>query len=317
MKSNREESIMKARHIIIPVLAVLFSACAKEPIPAPEEKTDPVEEKRTTTTEVPYTFSILASRSEEGTKALELVPGTPDHINTYWAGNEKVKVYKDGTPLGMLDTFPEEGEKPSRATLSGSFITSGLAENDELALLIPRETWDYTGQTGVLTGSGNVEGLYAYAMATVTITAIAGNAVTTTNASFHNLQSIYRFGFKRGGSYIDPKAFTVSAAGGKLVQSMSWGGSDWAVTYGSLTVNAASAPADHFFYVSIRNDQTTEDTYNFVLTGDDDALYVASKVIPASVLDVTGKFISAKTITATQPDFSPSSGEITDSQEVL
>lgn len=304
---------MKTKHFIIPATIILFAACVKDPIP--EEIVDPTEEK-TSPTEVVYTVSIEASKGEAETKALDLV-NNGSRLNTYWAGNEKVKVYKDGTPLGMLDTFPEEGEKPSRATLSGSFITSGLAENDELTLLIPRETWDYTGQTGVLTGSGNVEGLYAYAMATVTITAIAGNAVTTTNASFHNLQSIYRFGFKRGGSYIDPKAFTVSAASGKLVQSMSWGGSDWAVTYGSLTVNAASAPADHFFYVSIRNDQTTEDTYNFVLTGDDDALYVASKAIPASVLDVTGKFISAKTITVTQPSFTPASGVIDNSGDVL
>lgn len=306
---------MKARHIIIPVLAVLLSACAKEPIPAPEESTDPAEEQNTSS-ETVYTFSIEATKGESETKALDLV-NNGSRLNTYWGAGEKAKVYKDGVLLGMLNVIPEDGEKPTQATLEGSFATSGLATNDELALLIPRETWDYTGQTGVLTGSGNVEGLYAYARATVTVTAINGGAVTTTNASFHNLQSIYRFGFKRGGSYIDPKAFTVSAASGKLVQSMSWGGSDWVPAYGTISVNSASAPADHFFYVSLRNDQTMDDTYNFVLTDVDDALYIATKAIPASVLDVPGKFISAKTITATQPDFSPASGEITNSSDVL
>ncbi len=307
---------MKARHIIIPVLAVLFSACAKEPIPAPEEKTDPVEEKRTTTTVVPYTFSIQATKGEEATKALDLV-NNGSRLNAYWKNTEKVKVYKDGVLLGTLDVTPHDGEKPTVATLGGSFITSGLAENDELTLLIPRETCDYSGQNGLLTGENSIEEKYAYAMASVQVTGISNHAVSTTYAHFANVESIYRFGFKLGGSYIDPKAFTVSAAGGKLVQSMSWGGSDWAVTYGSLTVNSASAPADHFFYVSIRNDQTTDDTYNFVLTGDDDALYVASKAIPSRILDVPGKFNSSKSIEATQPDFSPASGEITDPQEVL
>lgn len=306
---------MKTKHFIIPTAIILFAACVKEPIP--EEIVDPTEEK-TSPTEVVYTVSIEATKGEAETKALDLV-NNGKRLNTYWGNNEKAKVYKAGTPLGILDVIPNAGEKPTQATLSGSITTSGLAVNDELTLLIPRETWDYTGQNGLLTGSGSIGEKNAYAIATVSVTAIDGNggAVSTTNATFHNQQSIYRFGFELSGNYIDPKSFTVSAAGGKLVQTMSWIGSKWTPAYGSISVTSPSAPTDHFFYVSIRNDQTTEDTYNFVITGSDDALYMATKTIPATVLDVTGKFISAKSITVTQPSFAPASGAITDSNDVL
>ena len=311
---NQEERIMKAKHIIIPVMAVLFSACVKDPIP--EEIVDPTEEK-TSPTEVVYTFSIEASKGESDTKALDLV-NDGSRLNVYWRNTEKVKVYKGGTLLGTLDVTPSDGEKTTHATISGDITTtSGLAENDELTLLIPRETWDYTGQNGLLTGENSIEEKYAYATAIVNVTGISGNAVSTTSAHFTNVESIYRFGFKLGDNYIDPKSFTVSAAGGKLVQTMSWVGSEWTPAYGSISVTSAAAPADHFFYVSIRNDQTTDDTYNFVITGSDDALYMASKNIPASVLNVTGKFISAKKITVTQPSFAPASGAITDSGDVL
>lgn len=305
---------MKAKHIIIPVLAVLFSACVKDPIP--EEIVEPSEEQ-TTPTEVVYTFTIEASKGESDTKALDLV-NDGSRLNVYWRNTEKVKVYKGGTLLGTLDVTPSDGEKTTHATIGGNITTtSGLAENDELTLLIPRDIWDYTGQNGQLTGENSIEEKYAYATAIVNVTGISGNAVSTTYAHFANVESIYRFGFKLNGSYIDPKSFTVSSTGGNLIQTMSWNGSAWTPTYGSISVTSSSAPTDHFFYVAIRNDQTTADTYNFVLTGSDDALYLATKNIPASVLDVTGKFISAKNITVTQPSFTPASGVIDNSGNVL
>lgn len=304
---------MKARHIIIPVTIILFSACVKDPIP--EEIVDPAEEK-TSPTEIVYTFSIQATKGEDETKALDLV-NNGTRLNAYWRNTEKVKVYKDGTPLGTLDVTPEEGEKPTQATLSGSITTSGLAKDDVLILLFPRETCDYTGQNGLLTGENSIEEKYAYATASVTVTGVSGNAVSTTYAHFANVESIYRFGFKLNDNYIDPKSFTVSAAGGKLVQTMSWVGSEWTPAYGSISVTSPSAPADHFFYVSIRNDQTTDDTFNFVITGSDDALYMATKDIPGRLLEAPGKFNSAKSIIVTQPSFAPASGAINDSGDVL
>ena len=183
-----------------------------------------------------------------------------------------------------------------------------------LTLLFPSEEWSYTGQTGTLT---SIEAGYDYATATVTISEIIGNQVTATAASFANQQSVYRFGFKDGETYIDPKSFSISASGGKIVQSMSYSGG-WTPAFGDITVTPASAAGDHFYYVSLQNQSTANDTYSFVITGSDDALYLASKAIPASVLDVPGKFISAKSVSATKPSFAPApSGAIEAPENVL
>lgn len=305
-----EDKAMKATRFIIPII-LLAAACQQVEIETPESPKSPESKDNT------YTLTIQASKGEADTKALDLVSGTPDHLDAYWTDTEKVKVFKDGTLLGTLDVTPAAGEKPTSATLSGTITTDGLAANDVLMLMIPGENWNYIGQVGTL---ASIEADYDYATATVTIDTVDdGNHTITTTASanFLNQQSIYRFGFKVSGDYIDPKAFTVSAAGGQLVQSMSWNGSAWAPLYGNIGVTPASAPGDHFYYVSIRNDQTTDDTYSFVITGSDDALYMASKGIPGTVLDVPGKFISAKNITATKSDFGPAGGGVDDPAEVL
>ena len=295
---------MKARFLFIPAILMVASCQIEQVDPNYEEERPEVV---TTPADSVWTLTIQATKGEPDTKALDLVnDGT--RLNAYWKDTETVTVYKGGTLLGTLNVVPDSGEKPTTATLTGPITTGGLSVSDELYLLFPNGTWNYIGQNGALTGSGSIEDTYAYASATVTVSAINGVAVTTTKANFANQESIYRFGFKVSGDYIDPKAFTVSAAGGQLVQSMSWNGSAWAADYGNISVTPASAPGDHFYYVSLRNDQTSDDTYNFTITGSDDALYMASKNIPSSVLDTPGKFISAKNITATKPDFSPAGG---------
>ena len=307
---------MKARHFIIPVIALLAACQQMEletELPIIEENTEESEPADSVTV---WSFTLQANKGEGETKALDLI-NEGATLNAYWKNTEKVKVYKGGTLLGTLDVTPGAGEKPTKATLSGSITTAGLAPGDILTLRTPGESWNYTGQVGTL---ASIETDFDHANASVIIGSVdkLNHTITTTGtASFQNQQSIYRFGFKTGGEYFDPKAFTVSAAGGKLVQSMSWTGSAWTADYGDISVTPASAPGDHFYYVSLRNDQTSDDTYNFTLTGSDDALYMASKNIPNSVLDVPGKFISAKNITATKPDFAPASGEVSDPTEVL
>lgn len=302
---------MKTHNYMLPIaLLALLTACKKET--DVEKPVEPAVE--TAPTEAILT--LQANKGEADTKALDLV-NDGKTLNAYWKDTEKVKVFKDGTLLGTLDVTPAAGEKPTSATLSGPVTTEGLAANDVLMLMIPGENWNYAGQVGTLE---SIETTYDYATASVTIATVddVNHTITTTaSANFQNQQSIYRFGFKDGENYFDPKDFTVSATGGKLVQSMSWNGSAWTPLYGNIGVTPASAPGDHFYYVSLRNDQTSDDTYNFTITGSDDALYMASKNIPNSVLDVPGKFISAKSVNATKPDFAPASGSVDDPLEVL
>ena len=302
---------MKTHNYMLPIaLLALLTACKKET--DVEKPVEPAVE--TAPTEAILT--LQANKGEADTKALDLV-NDGKTLNAYWKDTEKVKVFKDGTLLGTLDVTPASGEKPTSATLSGPVTTEGLKAGNALTLIFPSKNWTYIGQVGTL---ASIETDYDYATATVTIDTVDGanqTITTTASANFLNQQSIYRFGFKDGETYIDPKSFSVSATSGKLVQDLIWSASAWTPIYGGLTVTPASAPGDHFYYVSIRNDQTTDDTYNFVITGSDDALYMATKNIPGTVLDVPGKFISAKNITATKPDFAPASGSVSDPLEVL
>ena len=300
---------MKARHFIIPVI-LLAAACQVE---QPVDPSHAEEILEAAVADSVFTLTIPASKGEPDTKALDLV-NDGKTLNFYWNDTETVKVYKDGTLVGTLSVTPGEGEKPTSATLGGDITVAGLAQGDQLTLVFPREDWDYTGQTGTL---ASIEAGYDYATATVTISEIIGNQVTATAASFANQQSVYRFGFKDGETYIDPKSFSISASGGKIVQSMSYS-SGWTPAFGDITVTPASAAGDHFYYVSLQNQTTANDTYSFVITGSDDALYIASKAIPASVLDVPGKFISAKGVNATKPSFAPAtSGAIEAPENVL
>ena len=287
---------------ILPIILITLAGCQKEEDITPNDNTEKV------TTEGIYTLTVEAIKKVD-TKALALDGNT---LNATWASGEKVGVYVNGTYCGQLNATPKADA--TKATLSGTLTsTAGIVADATILLLFPDRSdhaWDYTGQAGAAPG-GDLAARFDYATATLTISEVNNvnnTVITNGTAAFQNEQSVYRFGFKDSGNYIDPKAFTVSAAGGQLVQSMSWNGSAWAADYGNISVTPASAPGDHFYYVSLRNDQTTDDTYNFTITGSDDVLYMASKGIPASVLDVPGKFISAKSVNATKPDFSPASG---------
>ena len=250
------------------------------------------------------TLTLVATKGEADTKALDLV-NDGARLNAYWKSTEAVKVYKGGTLLGSLTVTPADGEKPTSATLDGSITTTGLAVGDVLTLMIPRDGWDYTGQTGTLTGETSIEDSYSYATAAISVASIDGDTVVPeAPAVFSNRQSIYRLGFKDN-EYLDPRELTIFAASGKLVQSVSYEGSAWTPAFGWITVVPAAASADHFYYVSLRNDSTAADTYSFSIIGSDYALSTAAKVIPAEVLDVPGKFISATEISAEKASFAP------------
>ena len=302
---------MKNRQILIPAL-LLLAACQRL------EQELPIVPSNNSC----YTFNILATKVDTQTKSLLLSNG--NFLDAYWSGSEEVEVFKAGSLLGYLDVTPDVGEKPTSASLSGDISVSGLVKNDELTLLLPRKDWNYAGQTGVLTGKGTIEDTYAYAKATVAIESVEGSSVNTTTATFVNQQSIYRISFAYGDA-LSVKSFTISSTNGNLVVSRAFDAGNWTSTYGSLEVTPASATSE-VLYVALRNettptnaqieDQTVVDTYHFVITGANDALYLADKDIPAHVLDAP-KFIGATEITATQPDFSPKADGTIDNPSII
>ena len=194
---------------LLPIVLTILAACQKDldtgALRDPADVCDSV-----------WTLTLDATKAEIGTKALYQNTGDPGSLSAYWGDSEKVTVYKEGSCLGTLNVSPVEGTMRNAATLSGTITVSGIAQGDALTLLIPRENWAYTGQVGTL---NSIQDNFDYATATVTVRTVdpANYVITTTGAIFRNEQSIYRFGFKVGESYFDPKDFTVSAAGGKLV----------------------------------------------------------------------------------------------------
>lgn len=157
--------------------AMLYS-CAKETEPQvhPEQ---PVQWEVKT-----YTLTVEAGKGERpDTKALVFNEIDPNDLMAEWAVGEEVKAYKGDTFLG---TITAQGNGKS-ATLSGT-ITGDIRKDDVLTLkfLSP----DYASQDGTL---DYIAANCDYALASVTVTAVAGINVTTTPASFINQQAVVKF----------------------------------------------------------------------------------------------------------------------------
>ena len=311
MTKTKKTTAMKARYLIISIL--LLAACQQI-----EEPFDPRDNSSANKDGV-YTLTIQATKSDAVTKALSLDGST---LNAYWIDTEQVRVFRNGSYLGALDVYPVGDTKPLNATLTGTDPNfSSLASGDELMLLIPKvytsspSDWFYTGQNGALTGASSVETMYDYATATVTVNTSVEGTITTSDATFTNEQSIYRFGFKVGGSYIRPSDFTISSVNGTLISSRTLGTSGWTSNPGSITVTP-TVDSD-VYYVALRNENTDADGYNFVI-------HVGSALYMASINSIahgmlTGQFNSAKSIPTSQPKFGPTdaSGTVGEQSGVL
>lgn len=301
---------MKAKHLFIPVLLLILAAC--EPVELENEYQRTLVEGKNSADSV-YTLTVQAFKNVD-TKALDLLGNT---LNTYWKDTEKVRVFCNGVNLGLLDVICT-GDRPTKATLSGTITYNGLKVGDVLTLLIPSRNdakWDYTGQNGVLTETeASIEKMFDYATAILTIESIEGTKVTTTGpATFRNEQSIYRFAFTNAttSSAVNVKKFTIYSSNNKISNSLSFNGTNkqWESMFGSLTVTASSS-TDKPLYVALRygdyTDNTTarvDDNFSFDVFDNNDALYLGGKAVPADKL-VYGKYLNT-TINVSQVVLNP------------
>jgi hypothetical protein len=168
-----------------------------------------------------YIMTVNASKGDDATtRALSLSGKT---LSPKWASTDQVSVFPEAwstdltlTPIGTLTAAASDDGSTS---LTGDVETTGLSTGNKVQMLFPRATWDYTGQTGVLLSDANsIENKYDYALATPEITVDGSNI--TADADFESQQAIVKFNLKdAGGSSISASSLTISAAGGKLVQS--------------------------------------------------------------------------------------------------
>ena len=181
---------------ILPIILITLAGCQKEEDITPNDNTEKV------TTEGIYTLTVEAIKKVD-TKALALDGNT---LNATWASGEKVGVYVNGTYCGQLNATPKADA--TKATLSGTLTsTAGIVADATILLLFPDRSdhaWDYTGQAGAAPG-GDLAARFDYATATLTISEVNNvnnTVITNGTAAFQNEQSVYRFGFKDSGNYI-------------------------------------------------------------------------------------------------------------------
>ena len=288
--------------IIALIGAMTMTGCMKEGPASVEEQA---------TVEPVWTVSIQAEKEIPGQAGNEATKGlgiegeeaTTTALKSFWKTGEEVKVYLGTTLIGTLTATPD-GTDAHKATLSGTVTTSSLvAGTSTLTLLTPRESWDYTGQTGVLLETAeSIEKKYHYTLASsVLVEAVEGSAITTESATFANQQSIYRlsFGYKLGSDKtpIMAKSVTISAANGHLVQSQAVDGGS--LVEGPISVTLGTATADPFF-VALRNgDETNAEALTFTVVDAAGVTYRGSKTIPAGYKP-NGTFVSVKNATLTE-----------------
>ena len=292
------------RFFIIPAVLVALAGCSKE-----KEEAFPLREETPAPADESLILTVEASKSMD-TKALALT-NEGNTLTSFWADGEKVGVYRNGARIGQLTATVQSDN--TKARLSGMVPKEGIDEGTTLMLLFPdREDlpvgsrWDYSGQNGTAPGQ-DLAAKYDYATVTLTVSSVSDTQITTTTPSvtFQNEQSVYRLDFKVENALKAVKWFSVSSTQKKLVTSRSYSGG-WTSTYGDLTVSLTGAGAASP-YLSLRNEATEADNYNFMVVGDDDALYTGSKAIGTGHLGFN-KFL-APGVNLSKPSFAPPTGD--------
>lgn len=187
------------RHFILHILllAVLLVVPATFTSCSSDEQTTPA---------VPtYTLSVEATKDVSATRALTLEGKT---LTASWKTGESVTVYNASSDyLGTL-TAQSDG---ASTILSGT-LTGTISNDDVLTLKFCSD--DYSTQTGTLE---DIATHCDYATATVTVTVISGERVTTTDANFINQQAIVKFTLKdkadNGATTLNASSLSVTANG--------------------------------------------------------------------------------------------------------
>ena len=176
---------MKKIYAII-IMAAALAACVQIEQPEVVEEPEVIEEPETVQT---YTLSVEATKGgDDASKALTLVGKT---LNATWAEGERVTVRNvtKGADLAGYLAAQSSGES---TTLKGD-LTGTVDPYDKLVLkfLSP----DYANQEGTLE---YIAAHCDYAESDeITVTAVSGNRITASDATFTNQQAIVKFTLKQ------------------------------------------------------------------------------------------------------------------------
>lgn len=164
-----------------------------------------------------YTMTVNATKGEVAPTRGLYFDNTA--LNVKWYDTDKVTVFPEDWSSTLV-TLTAAASETGSTTLTGE--VTGVAEADNLNLLFPRATWDYTGQKGVLlSDASSIEKKYDYATAQVTVNSVVGTTITTDAANLTSQQAIVKFNIKNKATdaALNVTTLKISANGGKLVQS--------------------------------------------------------------------------------------------------
>lgn len=216
------------------IASAAFVACSSDDNIIANENQQPVIGK--------YTMTVNATKGDDATtRALSLDGKT---LNVKWAATDEVSVFPEAWSRTAYGTLTAAASDNGSTSLTGD-LTSAPTAGDQLNLLFPRATWDYTGQTGVLLSTANsIEKKFDYALANVEVASVDGNKITTTgDAAFQSQQAIVKFILKNksDNSSLNASSLTVSAASKKLVTGK---GFNTISRHSGYTYDNGSAAAD-------------------------------------------------------------------------
>lgn len=228
-----------------------------------------------------YTMTVEASKGDDVTTRALSLDGTA--LNATWDTTEKVYVYSPGKTFTLYGTLSPMTGGSSTTTLTGT-MTAMPGKNEQLLLFFPRRTITFTGQVGTL---ADIAENFDYGEASVFVTDVdeTRKTITTSSASFGNLQAIVKFTLlNSSGNAISASSLTISDSENKLVQSSDL--EALSETNGDITVTPASATSE--IYVALSGVSSS----NLTLTATEgDRLYTYTK---SGVTFSNGKYYDVK-----------------------
>ncbi|MBE6290544.1 MAG: hypothetical protein E7100_09990 [Bacteroidaceae bacterium] len=253
-------------------VGMAFTSCTNN-----EEVLDQASMRSGLKVSIPATFADNAD-----TRVLKLDGNT---LKSEWAKDDEVFVYKNNT----LDSSPLKADKSgANANLVGE-LNNSYSVNDELTLVYGYRSisggivtqFDYYSQKGTFDNVQN----YDFSTATVTVKAVDGNKVETTEASFKPSQSIFKFSFiDNDGNAVNVKRLTISSDNKKLISKILNLTSN---SYYSINVSL-DEPYSEVWVALCMDESIAKDVITFEVEDDNRNLYEATKT--ATEKPINGKY---------------------------
>ena len=260
----------------IAVAAVAMTACSNE---NDETIAPDIEKPSENPSEATGTWQVTINAGPAETRAISVGGNSGNALYTNWDTGDVVQVLKDGTVVGTLTATASTGNS-AYAVLTGT-LTGSFAVNDELTLYYHSSNYDYSEQVGTLAGVSTNK---SYLKATSTVTAInvessdisssGSGKLTMSDAAFTAEQAYMDISFTDDlGNPYDITKLEIWASGGKLVWSKFIANdvTNYASISNPVTVTPSSA-TNHFF-LALRDENGSSNTYTFRVTTADDVLF--------------------------------------------